>query len=269
MSTLSESYANMINPINTGAASSRPGGDRINISFTKGKKSNRELLEELQIALAKRSLQQQNATPVDAEAQRLQWEREDQALKAASDRRAAEQLALQQAQDARAAEAARYQNEAARYQNEAARMDIARARQQTPIQTESLKENLAGSKIQNTRARTAAAAEALKWQTEQDQYNNWVEVAKFNRNPLQYIQQRGTPNSKNPYTGKRVGTFEYNTNQTPQAVARQLQDAGNNVSPALWESAYRVLGPNITNALHTQYEFNKANPNNRKILYGF
>lgn len=74
MSILSESYSNFISPINTGATNSRAGGDKINISFSKGKKSNKDILEELAIARAQRELKELELVPVG---ERYNWEAED------------------------------------------------------------------------------------------------------------------------------------------------------------------------------------------------
>jgi len=81
MSTLSESYQQLISPpINTGATSSRPGGDVINISYTKGKKSLDDQLKELALEQAQRDLEEQSLVPVDTEAKKALWAEEDRAL---------------------------------------------------------------------------------------------------------------------------------------------------------------------------------------------
>lgn len=93
-SSLADSYTKVVgSPINAGG-SYRPGGDNIAISFTSGKKSTQEQLDELAIQKAKDDLARLGLLPVSSEQQRYQWESVNQKLAEEAAARAATQAGI-------------------------------------------------------------------------------------------------------------------------------------------------------------------------------
>lgn len=93
-SALADSYTKVVgSPINAGG-SFRPGGDNISISYTSGKKSTQEQLDELAIQKAKDDLARLALLPVSSEQERYQWEAENQRLAEEAAAREAEAAAL-------------------------------------------------------------------------------------------------------------------------------------------------------------------------------
>lgn len=86
-------YTQVVSPIT--ANSARPGGDNIAISFTKGKKSTQEQLDELAIQRAQAELQRLALVPITSEQQRYSWEAENQRLAEEAAAREATETALQ------------------------------------------------------------------------------------------------------------------------------------------------------------------------------
>lgn len=91
---LENSYTRVVgSPINA-SGGGRPGGDNIAISFSKGKKSTQEELDELAIQKAKDDLARMALVPVGSEQQRYEWETENQRLAQEAETRAATQAAV-------------------------------------------------------------------------------------------------------------------------------------------------------------------------------
>lgn len=104
MASINESYQQVISPITTSDAS-RPGGDQIAISFTKGKQSTQQQLDELAIAKAKDDAARAALVPLSADQTRYSWEAENQRLAEEAAARAVDEATRKAAADALALEA--------------------------------------------------------------------------------------------------------------------------------------------------------------------
>lgn len=90
---LENSYTSVIGPINS-SAGGRPGGDTIALSYSKGKKSTQEQLDELAIQKAQDELARLNLVPVGSEKQKYDWSVENQRLAQEAATREAQQVAI-------------------------------------------------------------------------------------------------------------------------------------------------------------------------------
>lgn len=91
---LENSYTRVVgSPINA-SGGGRPGGDNIAISFTPGKKSTQQQLDELAIQKAKDDLARLSLVPVGSEQQKYEWAAENQRLAQEAATRAATQAAV-------------------------------------------------------------------------------------------------------------------------------------------------------------------------------
>lgn len=90
---LENSYTRVMGPINA-SGGGRPGGDNIAISFTPGKKSTQQQLDELAIQKTQAELARMSLVPVTSEQQRYEWEAENQRLAQEAATRAATQAAI-------------------------------------------------------------------------------------------------------------------------------------------------------------------------------
>ena len=116
MASAAESYQQVVSPINTGT-SYRPGGDQIAISFSKGKKSTKEQLDELAIEKAKQDAARLALVPIESEQERYSWEIENQRLTEEAAARAAAEDERQTAADILALESAGLALEQSRLSN--------------------------------------------------------------------------------------------------------------------------------------------------------
>ena len=160
MASAAESYQSVVSPINTGSSSSRPGGDKIAISFTKGKKSTQEQLDELAIKKAEDDLARLALIPVESDQERYSWEVENQRLAEEAAARAAEEDSRQAEADALALQASSLALEQSRLSNP---LDIEARTQALESESQAMQQAaaLAPYTLQSAQLGNESAASAL------------------------------------------------------------------------------------------------------------